>query len=145
MTATIHPFLLLAALGVMAALVISAMVVRVKSLAERAFLILFAFGCVAPAGLFLVVAHPELVDSRFATYKAFYRDIRGGMNRADIDALLARRYPSAGSRKRPNIMEDTPERLGFFMNPETSREPNCEGIFLTLHDGRVTEKSYSPD
>jgi hypothetical protein len=42
-------------------------------------------------------------------------------------------------------LHDTPDGLGFFMNPEASREPNCEGIFLRLEQGRVTKKTYSPD
>lgn len=31
------------------------------------------------------------------------------------------------------------------MNPETSTEPNCEGIFLKFEDGRVTAKDDSAD
>jgi hypothetical protein len=42
-------------------------------------------------------------------------------------------------------MSDEPDSLGFFMNPESSREPNCEGIFLKLEAGRVVSKEYSPD
>jgi len=60
-------------------------------------------------------------------------------------AALDRRYPKSGARKRPKVMEDTAESLGFFMNPETSREPNCGGIFLKLEQGRVKSKVYSPD
>ena len=67
------------------------------------------------------------------------------MTREQVLAAMDQRYPTNGSRKRPKIMDDTPESLGFFMNPETSREPNCEGIFLTLERGRVTRKVYSPD
>lgn len=55
------------------------------------------------------------------------------------------RYPKNGKRQRPRIMQDNPGSLGFFMNPETSREPNCEGIFLDFKDGRIVSKAYSPD
>lgn len=43
------------------------------------------------------------------------------------------------------MTRDTRWDLSFFMNPETSREPNCEGIFLTLEASRVTKKVYSAD
>ncbi|MFT5109867.1 MAG: hypothetical protein ACI9UA_005519 [Pseudoalteromonas tetraodonis] len=42
-------------------------------------------------------------------------------------------------------MDDTSERFGFFMNPEHSKDPNCEGIFLSLHKGTVAKKVYSAD
>jgi hypothetical protein len=67
------------------------------------------------------------------------------MTRDEVYAALDHRYPKSGARKRPNVMEDTATNLGFFMNPETSREPNCEGIFLKFEKGRVKSKVYSPD
>ena len=110
-----------------------------------ALMLVLALVLIAPAGYVFFAFHPEFVDGRFRTYKAFYRDIQIGMTREQVLEALERRYPPDGQRKRPKIMDDTPERLGFFMNPETSREPNCEGIFLTLEQGRVTKKDYSPD
>ncbi len=98
-----------------------------------------------PAGYLFVGLNPWLVDSRFRTYRAFYRDIEVGMTRDQVLAVMERRYPADGLRKRPKIMDDTSQRLGFFMNPETSREPNCEGIFLALEGGRVTKIVYSAD
>jgi len=59
--------------------------------------------------------------------------------------LLDRHYPASGPRRRPKVMTDEPGRLGFFMDPERYREPNCEGIFLTLTNGRVAGKWYSAD
>jgi hypothetical protein len=68
-----------------------------------------------------------------------------GMTRSDIINLVASHYPDDGLRLAPTVMDDTPTSLGFFMNPEDSREPNCEGIFLVLQDGKVVSKSYSND
>ena len=67
------------------------------------------------------------------------------MTRDEIFTLLEHRYPARGPRQRPTILADEPTTLDFFMNPESSREPDCEGIFLRLTDGRVTRKDYSPD
>jgi hypothetical protein len=105
----------------------------------------FALVFLAPAGCVVLVLFPELVDGRFRTYKAFYHDIHAGMTRDQVLAAMERRYPAGGKRKRPTIMSNTSTNLSFFMNPETSREPNCEGIFLMLDGGRVTNVVYSPD
>lgn len=98
-----------------------------------------------PAAYVYLAFHPELIDARYRTYKAFYGDIREGMTREEVLSLVDRHYPLSGPRQPPKIMQDTPERLGFFMTAETSFEPNCEGIFLTLQGGRVSRKDYSPD
>lgn len=99
----------------------------------------------APAGLLAAIYNPWLVDARFRTFRQFYHDIRPGMTREDVLVAMERRYPEGGPRKRPTIMVDEPEHLGFFMNPETEREPNCEGIFLGLKGGRVTTVGYGED
>ena len=88
---------------------------------------------------------PEFIDARFRTYKAFYRDIEPGMTRGEVMTLVDRHYPATGARQRPKMVYDDADRLGFFMNPETSHEPNCEGIFLSMSRERVTAKSYSAD
>jgi hypothetical protein len=98
----------------------------------------------APAGLVLAAFYPELVDARFRTYKAFYRDLHQGMTRDEVLATLDKHYPAGGARKRPKMSEDE-FNLGFFMDPEHSREPNCEGIFLKLNHGHVESLTYSPD
>ncbi len=67
------------------------------------------------------------------------------MTRDEVFAALDRHYPPTGPRKRPKILRDDTDSIGFFMNPEKSREPNCEGIFLTLKEGRVITRIYSPD
>ena len=98
-----------------------------------------------PAAWFFTALNPWLTDARFRAYRSFYQDLKPGMTRNEVLAQVASHYPTSGERKAPKVMEDTPERLGFFMNPEHSREPNCEGIFLTLRDGKVMSKGYSPD
>ena len=45
----------------------------------------------------------------------------------------------------PKVLEDSDTRLDFFMNPERSTEPNCEGIFLQMQENKVVKKSYSAD
>ena len=92
----------------------------------------------------LVVA-PYFLDPRIRAYQRFYREIQVGMTRERVLETVAARYPADGKRGRPTVMADTAEQLGFFMNPEGEREPNCEGIFLKLHDGVVTEKEYMAD
>ncbi|MES2997128.1 MAG: hypothetical protein V4733_10005 [Verrucomicrobiota bacterium] len=116
-----------------------------RSSALKAIMVVLALIFLLPAGYLFVGLNPWLVDSRFRTYRAFYRDIEVGMTRDQVLAVMERRYPADGLRKRPKIMDDTSQRLGFFMNPETSREPNCEGIFLALEGGRVTKIVYSAD
>jgi hypothetical protein len=145
MTFGFHPVILMAAIGALLALGAVVVACTVRSRGIRALMIVLALVLLLPAGFVFVAFHPELVDGRFRTYKVFYRDIQVGMTREQVLAAMERRYPSDGPRKRPTIMDDTPTRLGFFMNPETSREPNCEGIFLTLKQGRVIKKDYAQD
>ena len=139
----IHPLILIAVVGALAALVAVVLACRARSGLVTALMLVLALVLIAPAGYVFLAFHPELVDGRFRTYKAFYRDIQIGMTRDQVLAAMERRYPTHGSRKRPKILNDTPEGLGFFMNPETSRKPYCEGIFLTIEGGLVTKKVYS--
>jgi hypothetical protein len=140
-----HPIVLIAVIGALAALILIVLASRAKSRAGVALLVLLALVFSAPGGFLFVAFHPEWVDARFRTYKRFYRDIQIGMTREQVFAAMENRYPQSSPRKRPTIMNDTPEGLGFFMNPETSREPNCEGIFLTFEAGSITKIVYSAD
>jgi hypothetical protein len=135
----------LAAGGAVLALIAIVVACMVRSGGVRALMIVLALVFLLPPAYVFLAFHPELVDGRFRTYKAFYSDIQIGMTRDEVFAVLDRRYPKAGARQRPTVMDDTPDGLGFFMNPETSREPNCEGIFLKLENGKVKSKDYSPD
>ncbi len=145
MLSSLHPFVLAAAVGAVLALVALIVAWLARTSTAKTVMIVLAVIFLVPAGYVLVGLNPWLVDSRFRTYRAFYRDIEVGMTREQVLAALEHRYPTNGPRKRPKILNDTPDGLGFFMNPETSREPNCEGIFLSFEQGRVTNKTYSPD
>jgi len=137
--------MLIVAAGLIMALVALVVACKVRSSGVSAVMMVLALVFLLPAGYLCVALYPELIDGRFRTYKAFYREIQIGMSRDDVLAVLDRCYPKSGPRQRPKIMNDAPDALGFFMNPETSREPNCEGIFLTLKNDHVTKKEYSPD
>jgi hypothetical protein len=145
MNSSVHPYMLIAALGALVALVAIVIACRARRGIITAMMIVLALAFIVPASYLFLMFHPELVDGRFRTYKRFYRDIEAGMTREQVLAAMERHYPAIGPRERPMIIDDTPRRLAFFMNPETSREPNCEGIFLTLEAGRVTRMSYSAD
>ncbi len=137
--------ILVAAMGVLLALLALFAASRVRGNGVRVLLIILALVFALPSVYLVLALHPELIDGRFRTYKAFYRDIQIGMTRAEVLAAMDRRYPKSGPRQSPKLMDDTPTSLGFFMNPETSTEPNCEGIFLKLENGRVKSKDYSAD
>jgi hypothetical protein len=141
----IHPAFLIAGVGLLIAAVLVFFGCRARRGLATRILLFFALVFVLPGICLFLEFHPELIDGRFRTYKAFYGDIKVGMTRDQVIAAMEARYPQTGKRRRPKIMEDTPNRLGFFMNPETLREPNCEEIFLSLHSGRVVSKDYSPD
>jgi hypothetical protein len=141
----VHPFILIAAVSALAALVTIVIAYRAKSGLITAMMLALALVFIAPTGFVLVAFKPELIDGRFRAYKRFYRDIQVGMTREQVFEVMEERYPTNGLRKRPLLIQDTPQGLGFFMNPETSSEPNCEGIFITLEAGRVSNLSYSAD
>lgn len=96
-----------------------------------------------PSYILAYVFKPEWIDARFRAYKSFYADLQVGMTRDEVNAALELHDPAEGPRQRLTVMRDTPTELGFFMNPEHSCEPNCEGIFLDLHQNHVTRKRYS--
>lgn len=89
--------------------------------------------------------YPWLIDSRFRTYRDFYKDIKIGMTHDQVIEVAKKHYPDGGQRKFPIVMRDNSSELGFFMNPEGDSEPNCEGIFLRFDEGKVTTITYSAD
>lgn len=145
MITAIHPVFLIAGLCAIAAIVVAVFAFRASSGIRRILFSGLALTFVAPAIFIFVMLHPALFDARFHAFQGFYDDILVDMTRDEVNSLLERHYPKQGARQRPNIIEDASGRLGFFMNPETSREPNCEGIFLTFKDGRVAEIKYLAD
>jgi hypothetical protein len=145
MSSSIHPIFVLAALGVIASIILLFTVFRVRSIGLKVLLVLIAVLTLVPAGLVALVIYPEWVDARFRSYKTFYADIQLGMTREEVMAVQAKLYPEGGPRLKPRIIVDEAEHLTFFMHPETSEEPNCEGILLAFKEGKMTSKTYSPD
>lgn len=128
-----------------AAIVAAVFAFRASFGIRRVLLSVLATLFIVPGVFVFLLLHPELIDARLRTFKAFYHDIHEGMTRDEINSLLVRHYPKQGARHVPRILEDTSGRLGFLMNPEISSGPDCEGIFLTVNDGRVTAKKYVED
>ena len=141
----IHSVILIAAITLLGAIACIVFACRVSTWLKRSILIMVTLVLLAPSAFVAVKLKPELVDGRFRTYKRLYRDICVGMSRSEVIELVDRHYPAGGNRPRPRIIKDSDARLDFFMNPENSTEPNCEGIFLQMQEDKVVKKSYSAD
>jgi hypothetical protein len=140
-----HPLELMIGIGLITAITAGVVAIRTQSRLVAGIMLLVALVSLAPSAYVVLAIFPELADARFRTYKGFYRDIHVGMTREQVLAAMERRYPKSGKRQPPRILENATNRLGFFMNPEKSVEPNCEGIFLNLESNRVVSKVYSAD
>jgi hypothetical protein len=140
-----HPIFVLAVLGLVASVIMLITVTRVRSMGLKVVLVLISFVTLAPAALVLVSMYPEWVDARYRSYKGFYEGLQLGMTHAEVMDLQAKLYPEGGPRQKPQIIMEDEKNLTFFMHPEHSTEPNCEGIFLVFENGRLKSKSYSPD
>ena len=146
MSSSIHPIVVLAVLGVVAALSLLVTVLRVRRVGLKALLVLIAITTLAPAELVVLTLYPEWVDARFRSYKAFYAGIQLGMTREDVMVVQAKVYPEGGPRQKPRIIVDEVESLTFFMNAEVpDSSVDCEGILLAFKEGKVIAKTYSPD
>lgn len=146
MSSSPHPILVLAVLGLVATVIMLITVFRVRSRVLKVLLLLVALVTLAPAGLVLMTVHPEWVDARFRSYKAFYEGIQIGMTRGDVMTLQAQLYPVGGPRREPRIFLEEEDKLTFFMDPEDPESSvNCEAILLALKEGKVVSKTYSPD
>jgi hypothetical protein len=141
----LHPVFYWIGLSAVAAVVCVVGACLARRTSARWLLSCIALVLIAPAGWALTGFFPELVDARYRTYKGFYGDIQIGMSRDEVLELVRRRYPEGGRRQAPRLFKDTEGELGFFMNPEDSVEPNCEGIFLEMSAGKVASKDYSRD
>jgi len=141
----LHPIFLIAAVTLIGAVACLVFAYFASHWIKRDILIVTALFLLGPSGVALIGFKPELVDDRFRTYKQLFGDIEVGMSRAKVMTLVDQNYPSEGERLRPNIIEDSDKKLSFFMNPEDSAEPNCEGIFLEMQDNKVVRKSYARD
>ena len=141
----LHPIFLIAAVTLIGSVACLVFAYLASHWLKRGILILAALFLLVPSGVALIGFKPELVDDRFKTYKQLFGDIEVGMSRADVMTLIDQHYPSEGERLRPNLIEDSDKKLSFFMNPEDSTEPNCEGIFLRMQGDKVVRKSYARD
>ena len=108
----------------------------------RAVFLTIAIVSFAPPALVLSIRFPAWFDARYRAYQAFYEDVGLGMTRDEVLSTLTRHYPAEGPRSRPRIVEETPSKISFFMNPDHS---SCELITLRLESGRVVRKEYVPD
>ncbi|WP_395739539.1 hypothetical protein [Prosthecobacter sp.] len=140
-----HPIFVLAALGIASTVLMLFIAFRVRRLGLKLLLVLISVLTLAPAGLVLASAYPEWIDARYRSYKTFFADIQLGMTRDEVMAVQARLYPEGGPRKKPSILVEDERSITFFMHPEHTTEPNCEGIFLAFENGRLKSKTYSPD
>lgn len=148
MNALTQPIFWVPALGLLVALLAFLAFLgslRMRGLARGGLMLTALIFTLLPGYLFAAVFAPNLIDSRIRTYWAFYDAIEIGMTRQEVIDVMDSHYPAEGQRQRPTIMRDSEESLGFFMNPEQYREPNCEGIFVDFADGKVNRKSYSAD
>jgi len=145
MNIDIHPIFLIAAITLLGAIVCILFACFSSQWLKRGIFVGVALVLLAPSVLVAIALKPELIDGRFRTYKRFYRDIQVGMLRNQVMELVNQHYPSDGIRHHPNVITDTKDNLSFFINSEGSREPNCEGIFLTMQNYRVVNKQYSAD
>ena len=141
----LHPLIIIAAITLIGAIACLVFAYLASHWLKRGILIVAALFLLGPSGVALICFKPELVDDRFRTYKQLFGDIEVGMSRAEVMTLVDQHYPSKGERLRPNLIEDSDKKLSFFMNPEDSTEPNCEGIFLKMQDNKVVRKSYTRD
>lgn len=112
---------------------------------KRGVLIAAALILLAPSGLALIIVKPELINARVREFKRLHRDITIGMHRSEVMTVIEKHYPPKGTRPTPRIVENSDTRLGFLMDQEKPSDPNCEGIFLQMQDGKVVAKSYSAD
>ena len=141
----LHPIFLIAIVTLIGALVCLVFACLASNWLKRGILIVVALFLLAPSGAALICLKPELVDGRYSTYKQLYGDIEVEMSRAQVMKLVDQHYPSGGKRLRPKVLEDSEVKLSFFMNPEDSAAPDCEGIFLQMEDDSVVKKSYVRD
>ncbi len=141
----IHPIFIIAAIVLICLLICIFAVIKFKNRILKYILSVMVIIFFSISGLIIAALKPELIDARFRTYKNLYKEINIGMSRADVMSLIVHNYPAEGKRLPPIVLENSETKLDLFMNPEKSKEPNCEGIFLKLENDKVIEKTYSRD
>ena len=145
MVSTANPVVILAVVTLLASILCAVCAFFVPGGLRRAILLGAALVLLVPSAAVAHAAFPWVFDARYRAYKALYEDIEVGMTRSEVLGTVENHYPAGGKRLRPKVLENTSDRMGFFMNPEGPCEPNCEGIFLEMQDDRVVSMKYSPD
>ncbi|MEO5914216.1 MAG: hypothetical protein ABIS50_08290 [Luteolibacter sp.] len=131
--------------GLVAGVLFAIFAWRSTGITGRVFFGLVAACLLVPSGILIVGKNPWLIDARFRTFQIFYWNIRVGMSREEVLAEMRNWYPPDQSNKPPTIADDSATKLEFFMTPESTAEPDHEGIVLKMQDGRVMGKEYAPD
>ena len=143
---SLHPVHWLAIFGIVISMVLVVAAFRCRGWQLKGWLFALALAALVPAALVVKASYPEWSDPRIQAYQAFFDDIPLDTTRAEVLDLLAKHYPESDPRQRPRIMIDEADSLTFFMHPEDPLSPvDCEAILLTLREGRVVAKEYSPD
>jgi hypothetical protein len=138
-------FIVAGFLGIIAVMFLIPLIFGKKSPVLKLSLGVLCIFCLLPSLIDLDAFFPDILDGRYRVFKRTYRDIHEGMNRSEIKDVIKTQYPVSGERLKPKIIEDTSVSLVMLMDPEGSREPNCEGILLTFKNDELVKKQYSRD
>src|SRR5690554_4686437 len=82
-------------------------------------------------------------DGRYRTFNTVYKEVEIGATRQEVESIIKQHYPAGGERLPPKVLESTSSTMSMFMNPEHSKEPNCELIEFNFTNGKVTNKQYT--
>jgi hypothetical protein len=93
-------------------------------------------------GVFLVLAFVDFTPVK--PYQRFYNAVQNGMTHTEVMNTLHRQFPANGRFPVPVLSGHDTNGMSFFLDPAQGAY-NAEGVFLSLSNGRVTAKVYSPD
>lgn len=103
MNYAVNPIILIPVLCVLAGLALTIFAFRKSRWTSRVLLASFGAILCLPAIYVVLGFHPELVDTRYRTYKAFCGDIPEGMTREEVLMLVDPHDSSTGPTQRPEI------------------------------------------
>ncbi|MFT4550089.1 MAG: hypothetical protein ACI9UA_005520 [Pseudoalteromonas tetraodonis] len=81
-------------IGILIALALLVVAFRLQHW-KRIVLTVTSLLILATSALLATPINPWLIDTRYRTYRSFYRDIEIGMNRAEVLNLIDRHYPDS--------------------------------------------------
>ncbi len=143
MFASDHSLVQIVIAGLVASAIAGRLAWRSRTLTTRFLLTSLTMCFLVPSGILVAGMNPWLIDARLRTYRLFYWDIRNGMNRQEILAVMDRHYPAGESRTRPIFRQESITKLTFQLAAEGSAEPAKEEISLQMEEGRVIRKDYT--